>query len=88
MKSYLKAKVAAPVYKTDINESRDPLRWPRVTPLPVEDDTNFVYQPRPLCIVRLWTKSYRVYFLFITYVWGANIVCIDVKIFGTSSVPM
>jgi hypothetical protein len=34
LRSYLEEKVAAPVYKTEINDRRNPLRWPRDTLYP------------------------------------------------------
>jgi hypothetical protein len=39
--SYLKEKVAAPFYKTDINDRGNALRWPCDTPLSAKFGTKF-----------------------------------------------
>jgi hypothetical protein len=52
-------KVLDPIYKTNINGRRDPLRCPRDTLLSVNIGTNFANQRRPsVDIVRLRTKSH------------------------------
>jgi hypothetical protein len=47
MWSYLSEKVAAPVYKTEINGRRDPLRLLRDTP-PAKAENKFVDKGHPL----------------------------------------
>jgi hypothetical protein len=54
----LESKVAATVYKTEINGSGDQLRWPRDTRLSEKVGTNFANQRRRSAgTVRLQTES-------------------------------
>jgi hypothetical protein len=46
--SYLKEKVAASVWKTEITAIEDPPRWLRDTPLSAKVGTNFVNKRRSL----------------------------------------
>jgi hypothetical protein len=48
LRSYLKEKVAAPVWKIEIMAVGDPKRWLRDTPLPAKDGTNFADKWRSL----------------------------------------
>jgi hypothetical protein len=55
---YLKEKVAAPVYKTEINDRGNPLRWPRDTLYPQKLAlTSPTSGGRSVGIVRLRTKA-------------------------------
>jgi hypothetical protein len=54
-------KVAAPVFKTDINSRRGPLRWPRDTLYPLKLAlTSLTNCGRFVGIVRLRTKDHGV----------------------------
>jgi hypothetical protein len=46
--SYVKEKVAVPVYRAEIDGRGDPLRWPRDTLLTVKVGGNFTDHQRPL----------------------------------------
>jgi hypothetical protein len=58
LRSYLNGKVAAPIYKTEINGRGDSLRWPRDILYPLKLAlTSPTSGVRSVGIVRLWTKA-------------------------------
>jgi hypothetical protein len=67
MRSYVKEKVATPVYKTKITAVGDTSRWPRDTPLSAKFGNNFADKRRSLGqLVRSRTQAKE--FVFVCFV--------------------